>query len=177
MTEDDAKEIFAPTLKVLNVQHLIKETKCGGQDSEYFWFNLPHHHLELQQELKVTIYCSFDFSTFPFDSHYCDLILGVTKTSSKFLYLRHPWIISDLKVAKNVKKQIHAEQSRLPFDVKLESQDTFDVVITGHPYAYAGMRIYLKRNSLGLLIGGFYGPTAIFTLLTLLSFTIESTLI
>ena len=172
MTEDDASKIFSPNLKILNAQELTRERKFGTTDSDYFWFNLPHQ-LEIQQTFKVTIYCSFDFSYFPFDSHYCDFTHGSSKLSNNYLYLSHAWIRYGLKVAKHVKKPIHVEQSHLPFDIILESKETFTVFEAGFNYSFAGMGIHLKRNSLGLLIGGFYGPTAIFTLLSLISFTIN----
>ena len=172
MTEDAAKEIFIPSLKILNAQKIIKERKFGSTDSDYFWFDIPHR-FELQQAFKVTIYCSFDFSYFPFDSHYCDFNQGLSKHSINYLYLAPAWIRHGLKVAYNLNELIQVEQSRLPFDITLESQETFTVFEAGYNYSYAGMRIHLKRNSLGLLIGGFYGPTAVFTLLSLISFTIN----
>ena len=172
MNGGDPNDIFSPNLNVLNAQELNKAKQFGSTDSDYFWFNLPHH-LELQQELKVTIYCSFDFSYFPFDSHICDFNYGSLKLSTYVLYLVHPWVRTGLKLTKNLKEPIDADKSYLPFDITIESLDNFNVYKVGYNYSYAGMRLHLKRNSLGLLIGGFYGPTAIFTVLSLISYTIN----
>ena len=43
--------------------------------------------MEFFQSLKTTIYCSFDFKYFPFDSHKCDLSIGDTLAGSKYLTL------------------------------------------------------------------------------------------
>ena len=39
--------------------------------------------------------------------------------------------------------------------------------------SYAGMQIHLKRNSLGLLLGGYFIPMLLFTLISLLSYGID----
>ena len=61
----------------------------------------------------------------------------------------------------------------LPFYVSLESLEEFNFFQAGYNYSFAGMKMTLKRNNFGLLIGGYYGPTIIFSLLSLVSFTIN----
>ena len=63
--------------------------------------------------------------------------------------------------------------SRLPFDIELKSMNTFGVFDAGYNYSYAGMVVHFSRNSLGLLLGGFYGPTTVFKVLSLISFNIN----
>ena len=65
------------------------------------------------------------------------------------------------------------KQSRLPFKITLDSLETFTVLEDGYNYSYAGIKINFTRNKLGVLAGGFYLPTLIFSLLTLLSFAIN----
>ena len=48
----------------------------------------------------------------------------------------------------------------------------FDEAFMGYNYSRTGIKIHFKRNSLSLLKGKFYGPTAIFSLLSMLSYTI-----
>ena len=43
----------------------------------------------------------------------------------------------------------------------------------GFNYASAGIKIYLRRKSLGLLFGSFYAPTATFAMLSMLSYCIN----
>ena len=60
----------------MEVKQLIERTRrYGPNDSDYFWLLYPNM-LEYQQSIKVTIYCNFNFKTFPFDSQHCDFIFG-----------------------------------------------------------------------------------------------------
>lgn len=68
---------------------------------------------------------------------------------------------------------IEKRLTKAPYDIRLESMSPFLHFEAGYVYSYAGMKMHLKRNSLGLLLGGFYGPTAIFTILSLISFSID----
>ena len=43
--------------------------------------------LEYQQALKITIYCSFNFKSYPFDSHKCDFDFGLREQSSTFVIM------------------------------------------------------------------------------------------
>ena len=65
------------------------------------------------------------------------------------------------------------EQSRLPFKITLEPLAEFTVIEDGYHYSYTGIKIVFQRNNLGVLEGGFYFPTLVFSLLSLLSFAIK----
>lgn len=43
---------------------------------DFYWLQYPNQ-LEFRQYMRVTIYCSFDFSPFPFDFHTCNFSFGV----------------------------------------------------------------------------------------------------
>ena len=65
------------------------------------------------------------------------------------------------------------QQSRLPFKITLEPLAEFTVIEDGYRYSYTGIKIVFQRNNLGVLEGGFYFPTLVFSLLSLLSFAIK----
>ena len=69
--------------------------------------------------------------------------------------------------------QMFIHQSFLPFKIKVESLKTWEKNIDGYNYSYAGMTIHLDRHDLGLLMGGFYLPMALFSTLSLISFAIN----
>ena len=58
----------------------------GPTVSHYYWFQYPHH-LEYHETLKVTVYCSFDFGNFPFDSHACRFNFGASDNADYNLNL------------------------------------------------------------------------------------------
>ena len=64
-------------------------------------------------------------------------------------------------------------ESRLPFDIELNSMRPFGILDAGYNYSYAGMTVSFTRNGIGHLVGGFYGPTTVFKVLSLISFNIN----
>ena len=72
---------------------------------------------------------------------------------------------------------LQLNQSRLPFDISLESLKPFLKPEMGYDYSFAGMRIHLARNSFTMLIGSYYGPTVIFSILSLVSYSIKSDIV
>ena len=71
------EKIFFPTSRFQNEKDVdMKHKFSGKKDEKYYWMKHPHH-LEYKNTKKITIYCSFDFSTFPFDSHECNLSYGI----------------------------------------------------------------------------------------------------
>ena len=74
---NDNENVFFPTLKFQNEKYVnLKHRFSTKQDETYYWMKYPHA-LYHKKVLKITIYCSLDFSTFPFDSHECNLAYGV----------------------------------------------------------------------------------------------------
>ena len=74
---NDKEKIFFPTLKFQNEKHMNLKHKFSAKKVEtYYWMRYPHT-LYHKKNAKMTIYCFFDFSTFPFDSHECNLTYGM----------------------------------------------------------------------------------------------------
>ena len=61
----------------------------------------------------------------------------------------------------------------MPFEIFAESIDPFVIEDNGYNYSSTGVRFYFKRKKLGLLIGSFYGPMAVFAALSMLSYNIN----
>jgi hypothetical protein len=98
LTEADQNEIYFPTLQISGAKTIQRTRKYGPKDSDYFWFKDPHN-FEYQQALKATIYCSFDFQTYPFDTHYCDFNFVAVDNTIKALSLDPPELrFKNLKV-------------------------------------------------------------------------------
>ena len=73
--------------------------------------------------------------------------------------------------------KIDFNQHRLPFDISMESLEPFMVVDDDYNYSSAGMRLFFTRNEFGLLMGGYYVPTFIFALLSLVSYSIDADMV
>ena len=131
------------------------------------------NYFEFQQALKVEIYCTFDFTSFPFDAHECDFKYGASSSYSTSLILNEAWVRYKDEKREFGEGPLNFNRSRLPFKISLESLKQFEFSQAGFKYSFVGMSMTLTRNSFGLLIGSYYGPTTIFSLLSLVSFSIN----
>ena len=171
---NDQNQIYSPTMTINRAKTIERTRKFGLTDEDESWFNGFNGIIDYKQSIKVTIYCKFEFQSYPFDSHTCDFIYIAT-APVKYLLLNSSEI--RYQNVENQKEIIQVEQSDLPFHVELESLEQFNSTLTGNNYSSTGMRIHIERNNLGLLIGGYYGPTTIFVLLSLVSYSIDADMV
>ena len=75
------------------------------------------------------------------------------------------------------KGMLKLDDTGLPFDVSIESLEPFAHFQAGFNYSFTGMRIYLSRNEFGQLIGGYYGPTFLCSLLSQISYAINTDIV
>ena len=170
----DQNQIYSPTMTINRAKTIERTRKFGLTDEDESWFNGFNGIIDYKQSIKVTIYCKFEFQSYPFDSHTCDFIYIAT-APVRFLLLNSSEI--RYQNVENQREIIRVEQSDLPFHIELESLEQFNLTLTGHNYSSTGMRIHIERNNLGLLIGGYYGPTTIFVLLSLVSYSIDADMV
>ena len=177
VNEFDQTQIFTPTLEISGTKTIVRTRKYGAIDKDYFWYLHPDGMLEYQQSLKVTIYCSMNFEHFPFDYHKCDLNFGASGIENYALKMNPAKINYKNQSVRHDEGLLHMKQSRLPFDIALESLESFEFTEGKYTFSYAGMRLHLTRNDFGILIGGYYGPTAIFSMLSLVSYSIKADIV
>ena len=127
--------------------------------------------------IKLTVYCSFNFESFPFDSHQCDTTFFAIDNLFDTLQIESPEVGFESKLVKYGQGLIQLPQSRLPFDIFLESLETFVLSINGFNHSSAGMRLHFVRNDFGQIFGGYYVPTKIFVLLSQTSYSIDIDLV
>ena len=176
----DQNQIFFPTLQIGGAWKIERMRHYGPMDNDYFWFLHPNmmewqlhpDMLEFQQHLKVTIYCPFVFKTFPFDTNYCDFSFGALENENKSLQLNSTRIKYKHKKLHQGEGLLYMDESYLPFHIYLESKMPFDIELAGMWYSFTGMKITLTRNNFDELQGSFYGPTLMFSLLSLVSYGI-----
>ena len=149
----------------------LKEYSPTGDT--YYWFQNSTRRFEYSLIMKVKIYCHFDFSDFPFDEHECHFTFN-SRLSTNLVKLTPPMIHHKGKNT-TTKGGLEVESKRLPFTTKLTSLKSFPLVDESNGFFYeaTGMKIHFSRKSLGVLTGTFYGPTAIFAVLSMISFQIN----
>ena len=173
ITKTMKEKLYFPKLLFRNVKSIEKQISYGSRSTEYYWMakNYEKYDFEYFEILKVTAYCEFDFSTFPFDDHKCGLIVGSGIGSQSILRVSKPTII--YKKIKSKENFISIESKNVPLKMKAKSITPFLIEMNGYNYSYSGVNIFFERHKLGLLISGFYGPTAIISALSILSYNIN----
>lgn len=175
INQETSESIFFPRLKIQRAEDIQTQINYGPNERKHFWYKHPSQ-LEYKETLKVTLYCSFDFSSFPFDQHECSLNFGAFDVAYSKLVLNPPIVNQEDKSVKlgDAPMTLTNERGYLPFDIQMTSKDRFQINDqSGVKYSYVGVKFYFRRNKLGLLMGSYYGPMIIFSLLTLISFFIN----
>ena len=121
--------------------------------------------------MSITIFCPFDFIDFPFDEHDCNFTF-TSSLSIAYVDMAPP-IMEHKGQYSNGMNGLEVKSKRLPFTIKLTTLEAFIINIEGYDCHTAGLTIHLSRKDLGVLTGSFYGPTAIFAFLSMISFIIS----
>ena len=165
-------KLFFPKSLFRNIKSIEKQKSYGAQSSEHYWMakNYEKYDFEYYETLKITSYCLFEFSSFPFDTNDCDLLVGSSNPMQYITNLKPTIVYGKFS---SQEKSIPIESKNVPFEMKAESITPFTIEKNDLNFSYTGVRITFKRNDLGLLIGTFYGPTATFSAFSILSYNID----
>ena len=117
--------------------------------------------------------CEMNFKLFPFDHHECDMIFYLTQHAYDYVMFEPPTIFKKDKNVSIGDGELEIPTKRLPFSISAESLNTTTVYQMGLKRSATGIRFRFARNTIGLLLGGYYVPTGIFASLSLVSFIIK----
>ena len=87
--------------------------------------NYEKHDFEYYERLKITSYCHFEFTTFPFDSHNCELTMGSGSTSINYMRILKPTVI--YKKFNSKEDPILIESKSVPFEMKARIQSPLEI--------------------------------------------------
>ena len=106
---------------------------------------------------KITVYCHFQFNSFPFDSHICNFSLGAVGADRNIVTLKPPIIFHEehMTYFGYTPIVVDTEHSQIPFDVTLSSGKPFTHVQYRVNSSYSGMIMRLKRRDMGVLLGSY----------------------
>ena len=177
LTEEDLKNVWAPNAAFLKVVKTKSITPYGKDNGKFdFWINVKDGkpNLVFYESLQVTTACSYDFSTFPFDDHYCHIDFGMPSYIIDATVTLNPIkILTNTTRAEYISKELKIPNKHLPFDFYVSTKKQFSFYNYNYFTPFVGLTLHMKRHSLGSLVGSFYVPTAIFSGLSLISFFIK----
>ena len=160
------------SLNFINALSINKASIYGEDRFEYFWHAEPHYK-EYAELIQETLTCDFKFNKFPFDEHECYLRFHNPHLIKSFLTLTPTKIYVHSKSTNVSQPSVSIDNSRLQYTITVDSIETTMTQSTVDEYVNSGLKLKLQRRNIGQLLGGYFGPTAIFALLSLISFIIN----
>ena len=176
ITGENYNNVWAPELVFRRIVSAVTIPPYGkGNGKHDFWVQMINGTalMTFYEYLKVTISCHFQFDTFPVDVNNCDLDFGFHQLTYNYAARINPIKFLNDDASANVtddEKIVHGEH--LPFSFTIRAKEEFQFHNYEFMAPYSGITIKLKRNSINSLVGTFYLPTAIFSILSLISFYI-----
>ena len=161
-----------PHISFLHLHSIKRKVGLGYVDSrEYSAYD--KHTFYMGEEVEITFACHFDFQKFPFDDNTCDLtyfdkLADVSKIILNSTYFVDYW--GNVIESSQNKSKLKITNTTTPYIFSVEinpNQTVFKSV------SAAGIKIYIQRDSIGLLLGSFYVPTGIFAILSIASYVIH----
>ena len=136
--------------------------------------------MEMYQIIRVTIYCNFDFSDFPFDEQECDLSLYDPVNDKTWIIINEINYLCNNGTCKKENEWMMLQyQHKIPYSIRMKNIGindetwTTDDPLAPEPWSISSIKFSFQRNTLGLLIGSFYLPTGLFALLSIGSYIIN----
>ena len=160
--------------------HLVMLEKMEGirgrrtSKSWYYLFIPDWNSFVYGVRLQLTFSCVFDFARFPFDSHECPMEFGEMLGETKDVTYNTSRIIYGNKSQRIGEHPIIINNLAFPYEFHLQALPVFQKSNSyNSTYSYTGMVMKIQRKSLGLLLSGYYYPTASFAILSMISFLIK----
>ena len=177
---EEADHFWHPTLQFDRILQLQKLSIFGQPKFPFtFWINTDDNVLQYSEEIQITFTCPMDFSDFPFDAHFCHFTLGDYEYETEevqFDWAKVTYTDENERILLlvNPKDVIQINDTTTPFNFELSLLKPFtNKDLEDEVYSYSGFKIKLDRKSVGILNHTFFIPTAIFTLVSMISFFIH----
>ena len=169
-------EIRRPSLMFLNAFEVQKMSLFGGDRFDYFWIYTKNQtNFEYAEYLQVKLGCNFEFNNYPFDRHDCDLKFYCPSYDEPMLEFKEIHLYDSLTGGEvSMNESLELRNGRIPFRAQVKTLvDTEPKTIVDYSFSTSGIQFNFKRTDLALLMSGYFIPTGMFALFSLLSFLIS----
>ena len=182
--KETSELIWHPKLSFLNIKKGKKLAGFGYTElNEYYIYDGKPLNMGMSELIKITIYCNFDYHSFPFDNQECELSLYDPINDVNWILLNeigHLCFKGECKHSGEEGCISLPQQHGIPYTFRLKNLGSKNSLLGDdhgtyytHPNSIATVKFLLHRNSLDLLIGSFYIPTGLFGFLSIGSYIIN----
>ena len=182
--KETSELIWHPKLSFLNIKSAEKLAGFGYKElNQYHIFNGKALNMGMSELIKITVYCNFDYHSFPFDNQECKLSLYDAISDAKWIILNQIENLCYKGECKHFEEKGYIslpQQHGIPYTFRMINLGSKTSLLGDDHGAYytdpnsiATVKFLLHRNSLDLLIGSFYIPTGLFGFLSIGSYIIN----
>ena len=143
----------------------------------YFWLISTNSTFEYMEEIQITIGCNFTFSSYPFDSHFCNLTFTTRDHIAESALLENTmlWYFAIFKNEEIIDSldDLMVIETMTPFRFKIRQIEPFLWTYRGFTSSASGLSLELTRKSTVVLLNEFFIPTGTFAIVSMASFLID----
>ena len=175
--EEKTNVIWHPKITFLKLLSLEKFPGIGYERIKNFYYraNSGFDKIHMFEIFKLKFSCDFDFQTYPFDEHECDVAFVDWRFENEEMLFNTTKHIKyrDQHLFFGNKGALIMSAKETPFAIKITINEA---TVNNNPCrmsSIAGIKFNMKRKSINLLIGSYYVPTGMFAILSMASFVIH----
>ena len=169
--------IWHPKITFLRLLSLEKFPGIGYETIKYFYYrdNGNSDKIHMFENFKLKFSCDFDFQTYPFDEHECDVAFVDWRFEHKEMLFNATKYIKyrDQYLTFGNKGSLKISAKATPFAINITINEATAINSPGGMSSIAGIKLNMKRKSIDLLFGSYYVPTGMFAVLSMSSFVIN----
>ena len=168
-------KVWNPNIYFDKVLKVKKITTFGKVNSFDFWIKPSENRHWYRETLEVTFACALDFSNHPFDEHTCQFIMGDYENGVDWMVFNNSQFQYDDMIVADDFTSFEILDSTTPYKFKLSKLASFQRERGGIVHHFTGIQFQMKRKGLGSLLNTYYIPTAMFAVMSMISFVIDPT--
>ena len=170
---DNFSEVWNPNIYFDKVLTVTKISTFGKMQAFDFWLKPSENKMWYTEALEVTFACELDFSEFPFDEHNCSFIMGDYENGVDWMMFNNSKLEYNGLIVEDNHSSLEILDSTTPYYFKLRKLDSFEKFRAPDTFHFIGIQVDMKRKGLGTLLNTFYVPTAMFAIISMISFTVD----
>lgn len=167
----------------MHALHVKGHKLYGGETSTDVWYLHPHK-VVYRETMHITGLCNnMNFEFFPYDSHACYFGMVLLNVPTSLFVLDQPTLyklhINEDVLQEQESSEVCINAPRLNFETCISTDESLKAFQMnsedGTTFSVMQLKVVLTRNqgSLDKIIIGYYVPTGIFALMSMISFAIQ----
>ena len=170
---DNFSEVWNPNIYFDKVLKVTKISTFGKTQTFDFWLKPQENKMWYIEALEITFACELDFSEFPFDEHNCSFVMGDIENGIDWMMFNNSKFEYNGMIVEDYTSSFEMLDSTTPYRFKLSKLKDFTKIRAPNTFHFIGIQVDMKRKGLGTLLNTFYVPTAMFAIISMISFTVE----